>query len=196
MYLSTKLFLKVKWTFSITSKNNLITFQNDFLPLQYDTSHESVVQPNFLDWEQVLWKKRRNCVWHRRSNVRHENIAQFRKISSSFSVLSSFKTSTAADVASRAQMVQLFFFDSFKFWEHALCHSKTNLSYLVVVFQFFRIPTKFFHSLPWTSAKICMTKEPTILPFIALSNLWTTATCQQRPQIWGPSGGCCTQVWL
>ncbi len=24
----------------------------------------------------------------------------------------------------------------------------------------------------------------------------TATTCQQRPQIWGPEGGRCTQVWL
>ena len=27
-------------------------------------------------------------------------------------------------------------------------------------------------------------------------HLWITTTCQQRPQIWVPEGGYCTQVWL
>ena len=33
------------------------------------------------------------------------------------------------------------------------------------------------------------------LIFITFSYLWTTTTCQQQPQIWGPEGCCCTQVW-
>jgi len=35
-----------------------------------------------------------------------------------------------------------------------------------------------------------------IFVFITRSYLWTTTTCQQRPQIWSPMGGRCTQVWL
>ncbi len=37
---------------------------------------------------------------------------------------------------------------------------------------------------------------PNMSLYITLTYLWTTATCQQRPQIWGPKGGRCTQVWL
>ncbi len=42
----------------------------------------------------------------------------------------------------------------------------------------------------------CCLPEVPIGSFYYINGLWTTTACQQPPLFWGPTVGCCTQVWL